>query len=77
MAGRGGYVGDYAEGLPGLWGTARDGHLALVPGTGHYGGEQQLTGGGGQLRKVSEELGAADEDPGPGGGIPKGIQDVI
>ena len=36
-----------------------------------------MAGGSGKLQKVAEELGAAEEDSGIGGGQPEGIQDVI
>ena len=36
-----------------------------------------MDGGGGKLEKGAEELGAADEDPGPGGRQPEGIWDVL
>ena len=38
---------------------------------------QQLPGSGVKLNKGPEELGAADEDPGLGGGIPQGIRGVL
>ena len=37
-ADKGGSVGEYREGLPGLWETDGDVHLVLVPGTGRDGG---------------------------------------
>ena len=41
------------------------------------GGGQQLDGVVGKLEKVAEVLGAADEDPGPGGVQPEGIRDFL
>ena len=61
-------MGDFVEGLPGLWGTAGDSHLFQLSGNGYDSGGQQLSGGGGKLKKISEELDVDDEDPGPGGG---------
>ena len=42
-----------------------------------YSRGRELAGGGGKLEKGAEELGVADEDPGLGGGQPKGIRNVI
>ena len=44
---------------------------------GIYGGGRQRDSVGGKLEKGAEELGAADEDPGTGGGKTNGIWDVL
>ena len=36
-----------------------------------------MAGGIWKLQKGAEDLGAADEDPGAGGGQPEGIRDVL
>ena len=36
-----------------------------------------MAGGSGKIQKVAKELGAAEEDPGMGGGQPEGIRDVL
>ena len=36
-----------------------------------------MASGSGKLQKVAKELGAAEEDPGMGGGQTEGIRDVL
>ena len=45
-----------------------------VPGTGYDDGGRQLGGGGGKLKKGSEEFDVGDKDPGKLGGRPKDIR---
>ena len=63
-AGGGGAAGEFVDVLPGLWGTAGNSHLVQVYGTGYDSGGRQLSGGGGKLNKILEELDADDEDTG-------------
>ena len=73
MSGGRGNAGDCGDGLPGQQNTARDVHLVETLGVRIDGGGQQLSRGDGKIEKGKEELGADDEDPGPGGGQPEVI----
>ena len=54
MAGGGGTVGEFGEGLTGLWGTAGDSHIFQVPGTSYDSGGRRMDGSGRQINKGSE-----------------------
>ena len=73
-AGGGGAVGDFREGILGLWGTTGDSQLVQVPGTVYDGRGQWMAGSGGQLKKILEELDANCQDPGTGRVRPKDIR---
>ena len=69
-AGKGGYEGEFGEGLPGLRGTAGNSHLVQVSGTGADGRGRKLLDGGRQPEEGKEQLDTDDEDTGQGGGRP-------